>query len=70
MRLGKYWREAYLTLMVAIALAIILAAVVFFSDLAGLEVMAAGVFVAVLGVGLYDEWDKRLLQEARVKTRR
>ncbi len=70
MSMRKYWRELYLTLMVSAALVVIIAAVVFFSDLSGLGVTAGGVFIAVLGVGLYDQWHDAELAKARVKTRR
>ncbi len=56
MDLRKYWREVYLTVMIAAALAVIAAAAYFFSNVQGLGITAVGVFIAVLGVGLYDEW--------------
>jgi len=66
----KYWQEIYLTAMVSIALAIIVAASYFFSELVGLGVIAAGVFVSVLGVGFYDQWHEAELAKARIRTRR
>ena len=66
----KYWREAYLTAMMGVALTIIVAANYFFSADLGLGVIAAGVFVSVLGVGFYDQWHDAEMQKARVKTRR
>ena len=70
MSMHKFWRELYLTLMVTAALVVILTAVIFFSDLSGLVVTAGGVFIAVLGVGFYDQWHDAELAKARVKTRR
>lgn len=66
----KYWREIYLTVMVSAALAIIVAAAFLFSDVTGLGVTAAGVFISVLGVGLYDQWHDAELAKARIRTRR
>jgi NADH:ubiquinone oxidoreductase subunit 3 (subunit A) len=66
----KYWQELYLTAMVSVALAIIIAAAVLLSDLTGLSVTAVGVFIAVLGVGFYDQWQDAELAKERVKTRR
>lgn len=69
MSVRKYWRELYLTIMVSVALTIILIAAFWFSDLTGLIITAAGVFVSVLGVGFYDQWYAELAK-ARVRTRR
>jgi hypothetical protein len=66
----KYWREAYLTLMVSAAIAIIIAATLLFSEDLGLGVIASGVFVSVLGVGFYDQWQDAELAKVRIKTRR
>ena len=66
----KYWREVYLTAMVSVALTIIVAATYFFSSDLGLGVIASGVFVSVLGVGFYDQWQDAALAKARIKTRR
>lgn len=70
MRMRKYWREIYLTVMVLTALAIILAASVFLAADPALLGIAAGVFVAVLGVGFYDQWHDAETVQVRVKTRR
>jgi len=66
----KYWQEVYLTLMVSAAIAIIVAASFFFAEDLGLGVIAAGVFVSVLGVGFYDQWQDAELAKVRIKTRR
>lgn len=66
----KYWREAYLTVMVSAAIAIIIAATLFLSEDLGLGVIASGVFVSVLGVGFYDQWQDAELAKVRIKTRR
>jgi hypothetical protein len=70
MSLRKYWRELYLTAMVSIALAIIVASALLLADLLGLGVIATGVFISVLGVGFYDQWQDAELAKARVKSRR
>jgi hypothetical protein len=70
MPVRKYWRELYLTLMVSTALAIIIAAAFYFSDITGLSVTAGGVFIAVLGVGFYDQWQAADLAKERIRTRR
>lgn len=62
----KYWRELYLTVMVSISLTIIAASTYFFQSDTGLVAIAAGVFVSVLGVGFYDQWQA---ETARVQTR-
>ncbi len=65
----KNWREIYLTLSVSVSITIILAATYFFSDLTSLGIIAVGVFVSVLGVGMYDQ-QQAALAKAQVKTRR
>jgi len=70
MRVRKYWRELYLSGMMFVAYAIIIASMIALRDLTSLAVTAAGVFVAVLGVGLYDQWHDAELAKARVRTRR
>ena len=70
MQVRKYWHEIILTLSVAAALAIIVAAAALFSSIQGLGVTAFGVFIAVLGVGSYDQWQHAELARARVKNRR
>jgi hypothetical protein len=70
MRLRKYWREAYLTAMMLLSYAIIIAAGITLRALPGLLVTAAGVFVAVIGVGLYDQWTESRAEKVRVRTRR
>lgn len=70
MSLRKYWQELYLTAMVSVALAIIIGAALLLSDLTGLIVTAVGVFIAVLGVGFYDQWQDAELAKERVRTRR
>ncbi len=67
---SKYRRELFLTVMVGIALTIIIAAAILLRDLTGLSVTAAGVFVAVIGVGLYDQWQDAELAREHVKNRR
>ncbi len=56
MGLRKYWRELYLTAMMLVAYAVIIASGLTLRDLPGIVVTAAGVFVAVIGVGMYDQW--------------
>ncbi len=56
----KYWREAYLTVMMAISLSILVASAVNLTGLIGLATTAAGVFVGVLGIGMYDSWYESL----------
>jgi hypothetical protein len=70
MRVRKFWRELYLTLMVGAALAIIVSGAILFENLTGLGVTAVGVFVAVLGVGVYDQWQDTELAKIEVKERR
>lgn len=70
MSLRKYWREMYLTIMVSAAIAIIVAASFFFSEDLGLGVIASGVFVSVLGVGFYDQWQDAELAKVRIRSRR
>lgn len=70
MRIRKYWRELYLTVMVSLALAVISGSALLLRGLPGLGMTAVGVFVSVLGVGLYDQWREAELAKARVKTRR
>ncbi len=60
MSLRKYWREAYLTAMMAIALTILVASATTLTGLIGLATTAAGVFVGVLGIGMYDSWYESL----------
>lgn len=69
MSLRKYWREIYLTVMVSAALAIIVTSAIYLSDVPGLSITAVGVFVAVLGVGLYDQWQDAELAKASVRER-
>ncbi len=67
----KYWRELYLTAMMAIALTILVASAVTLTGLIGLATTAAGVFVGVLGIGMYDSWYESLAKTAtRIKTKR
>ncbi len=67
----KYWRELYLTAMMAIALTILVASAVTLTGLIGLATTAAGVFVGVLGIGMYDSWYESLDKAgARIKTKR
>lgn len=70
MPLRKYWRELYLTIMMLAAYSVIIGAMLILRDLPGLEMTAGGVFLAVLGVGLYDQWHEAELAKARIKTRR
>ncbi len=68
MGLRKYWREAYLTAMMAISLTILVASATTLTGLIGLATTAAGVFVGVLGIGMYDSWYESLAR-AEVKGR-
>ncbi len=70
MFLRKFWREVYLTLMVIVALVVIVSAALSFPNLTGLGVIAVGVFISVLGVGMYDQWHDAELGKARVRSRR
>lgn len=70
MRIRKYWHELYLTVMVTLSLSVISASALLLRGLPGLGMTAVGVFVSVLGVGLYDQWRDAELAKARVKTRR
>ncbi len=68
MGLQKYRREAYLTAMMTIALSVIIGSAWGLDGLPGLVTTAAGVFVAVLGVGGYDSWyDKANVSKIRSK---
>lgn len=69
MQVRKYWQELYLTVTVGIALALIIASALGFRELTGLGVIAVGVFIAVLGVGVYDQWQDRELAKIAVKER-
>ncbi len=60
MTLRKYWREAYLTAMMAVSLTILVASASTLTGLVGLATTAAGVFVGVLGIGMYDSWYESL----------
>jgi hypothetical protein len=67
----KYWRELYLIAMMTIALTILVASVVTLTGLVGLATTAVGVFVGVLGIGMYDSWYETLAKSrARIKTKR
>ncbi len=67
----KYWREAYLTVMMTISLAILIASAVNLTGLIGLATTAAGVFVGVLGIGMYDSWYESLAKtESKIKIKR
>jgi hypothetical protein len=70
MFLRKHWRELYLTISVSLSIAITIAATLFLSDLLSLGVIAAGVFISVLGVGFYDQAQQAELEQVRIKTRR
>ena len=52
----KYWREAYLTAMMTVSLIILAISAVSLTGLVGLATTAAGVFIGVLGIGMYDSW--------------
>lgn len=52
----KYWREIYLSVMMTISIAILIASALNLVGLIGLATTAAGVFVGVLGIGMYDSW--------------
>ncbi len=67
----KYWREAYLTVMMAISLSILVASAVNLTGLIGLATTAAGVFVGVLGIGMYDSWYESLAKaSSKIKIKR
>ncbi len=67
----KYWREAYLTVMMAISLSILVASAINLTGLIGLATTAAGVFVGVLGIGMYDSWYESLAKaNAKIKIKR
>ncbi len=67
----KYWREAYLTVMMAISLSILVASAVNLTGLIGLATTAAGVFVGVLGIGMYDSWYESLAKAGnKIKIKR
>lgn len=68
MTLRKYWREAYLTAMMAISLTVLVASATSLTGLIGLATTAAGVFVGVLGIGMYDSWYDSLAK-AEIKTK-
>jgi hypothetical protein len=65
----KYWREAYLTAMMGISITILVASAVSLTGLVGLATTAGGVFVGVLGVGMYDSWYESLAKTAANKAR-
>ncbi len=69
MSLRKYWREVYLTAMMAIALTILVASASSLTGLIGLATTAAGVFVGVLGVGMYDSWYESLAKATTTKSK-
>jgi hypothetical protein len=52
----KYWREIYLCVMMTISIAILIASALNLVGLIGLATTAGGVFVGVLGIGMYDSW--------------
>ncbi len=67
----KYWREAYLTVMMAVSLSILIASAVNLTGLIGLATTAAGVFVGVLGIGMYDSWYESLAKAgSKIKIKR
>ncbi len=67
----KYWREAYLATMMAISLSILVASAVNLTGLIGLATTAAGVFVGVLGIGMYDSWYESLEKaNSKIKIKR
>lgn len=66
----KYRHELYLTVMVSISLIIIVASAYFFQSDTGLVAIAAGVFVSVLGVGFYDQWQHAETVRVQNRTRR
>ena len=56
----KYWREAYLTAMMSVSLTVLAVSAVSLTGLVGLATTAAGVFIGVLGIGMYDSWYEAL----------
>lgn len=69
----KYRREIYLGAMMAISLSILIASAVSLQGLMGLATTAAGVFVGVLGVGIYDSWYDQLAKaepKSKLRNRR
>ncbi len=69
----KYWRETYLVVMMTISLAILVASAVNLTGLIGLATTAAGVFIGVLGIGMYDSWYESLAKanaSSKIKIKR
>ena len=58
----KYWRETYLCGMMAGSITILAVSALTLAGLTGLATTAAGVFVGVLGVGMYDSCYEALAQ--------
>jgi hypothetical protein len=73
MGLRKYWREAYLGAMMVISLSILIASAMSLQGLIGLATTATGVFVGVLGIGIYDTWYDQLAKaksKSKLKAKR
>jgi hypothetical protein len=59
MPLRAYWREAFLTAVMVVSVAILFISANF-QGLIGLLTIGGGVFVGVLGIGTYDTWYNQL----------
>jgi hypothetical protein len=73
MSLHKYRRELYLGAMMVISLSIVIASAVSLQGLMGLATTAAGVFVGVVGIGMYDTWYDQLAKaepKSKLKSKR
>lgn len=75
MHLRAYWREAFLASVMLVSIAILLISAFTLQGLTGLVTIAAGVFVGVLGIGLYDTWYEQLAKtasksKAKIKAKR
>jgi hypothetical protein len=73
MRLRVYWREAFLIAVMAVSISILLLSAVILQSLAGLVTIGVGVFIGVLGIGVYDAWYDRLAKantKSKIKAKR
>jgi hypothetical protein len=73
MRLRTYWREAFLTAVMGVSVSILLVSAVSLQGLSGLVTIAVGVFIGVLGIGIYDTWYDQLAKakpKSKLKAKR
>lgn len=73
MHLRAYWREAFLASVMAVSISILLISAFTLQGLTGLVTIAAGVFVGVLGIGMYDTWYDQIAKtatKAKIKAKR